>query len=113
MQTQQFAALASAARTAGGTVDLGSMPGGFIEMMIYIDATVVTGTTPSMIVTYQCSHDGVTFFDHTAGAAITVAGKQLIRLANTIGKFGRLSYAMTGTAPNFTFSANVGVKRCE
>lgn len=113
MQTQQFTALASAARTVTGTADLGAMPGGFIEMNIYAAVTAVSGTSPSMTVTYQCSHDGVTWFDHTAGAAITTATNQLIKIPANSGKYGRISYAISGTSPSFTFSVVVEAKRSE
>lgn len=111
MQTQTITALASAAKTASGTVDIGAVPAGFIEMNAYIAVTAVAGTTPSMTVTYQCSHDGVTFFDHTAGSAITAAANQLIKLPANIGKYGRISYAISGTTPSFTFSVVVEAKR--
>jgi hypothetical protein len=104
-------ALPSAARTTTGTVDLGAIPGEFDELCIYLDVTAVSGTTPSMTVTYQCSPDGVTFFDNTIGTAITVAGKQLIKVSSMTGGFGRLSYAISGTTPSFTFSAVVEAKR--
>ncbi|OYY34778.1 MAG: hypothetical protein B7X65_13655 [Polaromonas sp. 39-63-25] len=64
-----------------------------------------------MTVTYQSSPDGVTFFDNTAGAAITAVGKQLIKVPSTIGGYGRLSYAISGTTPSFTFSAVAEYKR--
>lgn len=104
-------ALPSAARTASGTVDLGNMIGTHNEVLIYIDVTAVAGTSPSMTVTYQSSPDGTNYYDNTAGAAITVVGQQLIKIANCAGKHGRLSYAISGTAPSFTFSAGVEAKR--
>lgn len=111
MPTQRFIALASGAQTVSGTADIAALAEGFAEMNIYIAATAVTGTTPSMTVTYQCSHDGVTYFDHTAGTAITAAGNQLIKIPDNMGKFGRISYAISGTTPSFTFSVVAEVKR--
>jgi len=61
--------------------------------------------------TYQSSPDGVSFFDNTAGATLTVVSKQLIKVPTVAGKFGRLSYAIGGTSPSFTFSAVVEAKR--
>lgn len=101
----------SAAYTASGTADIGTIPGEQTELLVYIDATAVTGTTPSMTVIYQSSPDNVTFWDNTAGTAITAAGKQLIKVPSTTGKYGRLSYVITGTTPSFTFSAQVEAKR--
>lgn len=104
-------ALASAARTASGTADIGAIPGEQTELLVYVDVTAVSGTSPSMTVTYQSSHDNSTFFDNTSGIAITAAGRQLIKIPTTTGKFGRISFAISGTTPSFTFSAVVEAKR--
>lgn len=113
MTITKVAALASAARTVTGTVDLGTVPGEHTELLIYLNVTAVSGTTPSMTVTYQSSHDNTTFFDNTAGTAITVAGKQLIKITSGAGNWGRLSYAISGTTPSFTFTADVEAKRLD
>lgn len=105
------AALPSAARTTSGTVDLGTIPGEHGELLIYLDVTASAGTGPTMTVTYQSSPDGVTFFDNTVGIALTATGKQLIKVPNNSGNYGRLVYAIGGTAPSFTFSAVVEAKR--
>lgn len=102
--------LASAARTASGTatVDAASE---YDSVDIYLDVTAVSGTSPSMTVTYQTSMDGgTTWFDVTAGAAITAAGKQAINVSRP-GAMGRISYAITGTTPSFTFSAIAQLRR--
>lgn len=111
MNVQTTTVLASAARTTSGTVDMGAIPGMFQELIVYLDATVVSGTTPSLTVTYQTSPDNVSWFDNTAGAAITAVGKQVIKVPTTAGNYGRLSYAISGTTPSFTFSAVVEGKR--
>lgn len=103
--------LPSAARTVSGAADMGALPLEYAEISIYIDVTAVAGTSPTMTVTYQVSPDGVTYYDHTAGAALTAAGRQSIRLASNIGSYGRLSYVIGGTSPSFTFSAVVECKR--
>lgn len=110
MRSTTVTPLASAARTVSGTVDIGGLPNEYAELCIYLMVTAVSGTTPTMTVTYQCSPDGVTFCDNTAGAAITAAGNQLIKVPANIGQFGRLSYVIGGTTPSFTFSAVVGAK---
>lgn len=104
-------ALASAARTTSGTVDIGAIPGETSELIVYLDATVVSGTTPSMTVIYQSSPDGINFFDNTTGTAMTVVSKTIIKVPTTTGRFGRLSYTISGTTPSFTFSAVVEAKR--
>lgn len=111
MTTAIQTTLASAARTVTGSADIGAMPNEYTEAIVYIDVTAVEGTSPTMTVTYQSSPDGVTFYDHTAGAEITATGKQRIAMPNTIGRFGRLSYAIGGTNPSFTFSAVIEFKR--
>lgn len=102
---------ASTARTVSGSIDMGALPAEFMELNIYIDVTAIGGTAPTMTVTYQASPDGVTFYDHTAGAAIMAVGRQLIRIPANAGNFGSLSYVIGGTTPSLTFSAVVGGKR--
>lgn len=111
MQTQQATALDSAAQTASGTASIGLLPDSYVELNIYVAVTAVSGTSPSMTVTYQCSPDGATWYDHTSGAAITAATNQVIKIASNAGKYGRLSYAISGTSPSFTFSAVAEAKR--
>lgn len=98
--------LASAARTTSATADIGAVVSEFDTLDIFIDVTAVTGTTPSMTVTYQASVDGgTTWFDGPASTAITAAGRQVLNVPNKLGALGRISYAITGTTPSFTFSA--------
>jgi hypothetical protein len=108
--TNFLQALPSGARIASGIADVGSFIDSHKELLIYIDVTAVSGTSPSMVVTYQSSPDGVTYYDNTAGTAITAVGKQLIKVPNCAGKHGRLSYAISGTSPSFTFAAAVEAK---
>lgn len=105
-----FTALPSAARTASGSADIGGVPENQPELSVYVDVTAVTGTSPSMTITYQSSYDGVNYYDNTAGVALTAAGRQLIKIPNNSGTYGRLSYALSGTTPSFTFSAVVEAK---
>lgn len=113
MQTQQVTALTSSAQTVSGTASVGQLPDGYVELNIYAAVTAVAGTSPSMTVTYQCSPDGTTWFDHTSGAAITAATNQLIKIPANAGKHGRISYAISGTSPSFTFSVVVEAKRSD
>ena len=103
-------ALASAARTVTGTIDLGAIPGDYQELTVYIDVTAVGGT-PSMTSTYQSSPDGVTFYDQTAGAALTAVSRQAIRVAANAGVFGRVAYTISGAAASLTFTVVVEYKR--
>lgn len=104
--------LSSAARTASGTAGLDSMVAEFDSVDIFIDATAVSGTSPTMTVTYQASVDGgTTWFDVSSGAAITAVGKQVINVPSKLGVQGRVSYAIGGTTPSFTFSAIAQLRR--
>lgn len=104
-------ALASAARTVSGTVDLGAVPGEASELAVYLEITAISGAGATITTTYQSSPDGVTFWDHTAGTAMTTVSKTLIKVPTVIGKYGRLSYVIAGTTPSITFSAVVEAKR--
>lgn len=111
MQSQLIPILASAARTATGAAAIDQAPSLFTEANIYVDVTAVSGTTPSMTVTYQTSPDGVTWYDNTAGSAITTSSRQLIKVPANLGVYGRLSYVISGTTPSFTFSAGFEGKK--
>jgi hypothetical protein len=111
MMSIQVTELASAARTTTGQSVGSAMPNEYEELNVYLNVTAVSGTTPSMTVTYQCSPDGTNWYDHTSGSAITAAANQLIKVNANIGKFGRLSYVISGTTPSFTFSAILEGKR--
>jgi hypothetical protein len=104
--------LPSAARTATSTAEIGGVVSEFDSIDIFLDVTAVSGTNPTMTVTYQASVDGgVTWFDVTSGAAITTAIKQSINVPSKLGAMGRLSYVIGGTTPSFTFSAIAQVRR--
>lgn len=100
--------LASAARTATAQSTAFSV-GQQDHLSVMIDATVVTGTTPSMAVNVEWSHDGTNWFVADPAdvfTAITVAGKKVKRF-EVKGTVARLNFAITGTTPSFTFSAHV------
>lgn len=111
MNLRQITELASAARTTSGNSVGSTLPEEYQELNIYLNVTAVSGTTPSMTVTYQCSPDGTNWYDNGAGSAITANTTQLIKVSSNAGKFGRLNYAITGTTPSFTFSAIIEGKR--
>lgn len=98
--------LASAARTAthqSTAFDVGN--GEHVSIMI--DATAVSGTTPSMTVNVEWSHDATNWFvadPADAFTAITVASKKVKQFA-VKGLYARLNNTIAGTSPSFTFSA--------
>lgn len=105
-------ALSSAARTASGTANLDGIPAAYDSVDLFIDVTAVSGTFPTLAVTYQASVDsGATWFDVSTGTAITAAGRQIINVPSKLGSSGRLSYAIGGTTPSFTFSVIAQFRR--
>lgn len=98
--------VASAARTANGTsaaIGLGNMP----TVNLEVETTAVSGTTPSMALTVLWSDDGVNFGANDGAAdtfaAITAVGN-VVKSLTVRAPYMQLSWALTGTTPNFTFS---------
>lgn len=78
------------------------------DLAVMIDATAVSGTSPSMTVSVQWSNDGTTWFTADpadAFTALTAAGK-VVKSFTVKGLYARLNYAISGTTPSFTFSAH-------
>lgn len=98
--------LASAARTATGQST--AFPIGASDTLsVLIDVTTVGGTTPSMTVNVEWSHNNVDWFvadPADAFTAITAASKKVKQFA-VKGLYARLNYTISGTTPSFTFSA--------
>lgn len=102
-----FPILTSAARTATAQSNAFSV-GGNDELAVLVDVTAVSGTSPSMTVNVEWSHDNVNWFSADPVdqfTAITAAAKK-VKLFSVKGLYARLNYTITGTTPSFTFSAN-------
>ena len=88
-----------------GSVDVGGA--GTLRAQVVVSAA--SGTTPSLTVTIQTSHDaGATDPWRTAGAAytaLTAAGSSPWQTF-PVDRFVRVSYAVSGTTPSFTFAVN-------
>ena len=110
MAARAITLLPSAARTSSGSGDGSSAAAEFREGNILLDITAVSGTSPSLTVTVETSADGANWFAHTAFTAKTAAGKDVLKLAN-VGSYVRVSYAISGTSPSFTFSVVLDGKR--
>lgn len=98
--------LASGAVTATGT-STGIDVGGAATLRAQVQVSAATGTTPSLTVTIQTSHDnGVADAWRTAGAAysaLTAAGNSPYQCF-VVDRYVRVSYAVSGTTPSITFA---------
>jgi hypothetical protein len=103
---QDVTLLASTALTASGQ-STGMDVGGAGTLRCQVVVSAATGTTPSVTVTMQTSHDnGVSDAWRTAGAAftaITAAGSSPFQ-SFAVDRFVRVSYVVSGTSPSLTTS---------
>ena len=78
------------------------------EVAVMLDVTAVSGTTPSMTVSVQWSNDGSTWFSADPADSFTAitAATKVTKSFVIKGLYARLSYAITGTTPSFTFAAH-------
>lgn len=102
-QGDQVVLAPSAVRTTSGS---GTALATDVHSTARLDLTVTaaSGTTPSLTVTVETSKDGSTGWV-SAGAfgAVTGAGTSR-KTAGGLDRFVRVSWAITGTTPSFTFT---------
>lgn len=77
--------------------------------VLVLDVTAVSGTTPSLTVTVETSHDGTTWVSAGAFAAITAVGSER-KAFSGLRDFVRGVAAISGTTPSFTFSVEGALK---
>lgn len=78
------------------------------NLSVLLRATAVSGTTPSLTVEVQWSHDGTNFASAATPdtfTAITATGS-VAKSFQVKGRFARLSYVISGTTPSFTLTAS-------
>ena len=103
--------LASAARTADGNSEAFDNGAQYDELLLAVDATVVSGTAPTLDGDLEFSPDGgTTWFVHSSMTQLTAAGKAVIQATNFGWKW-RFAYRIGGTTPSFTFSVHAALKR--
>lgn len=97
----------SAARTVNGSAGL-DLDDTVDQVRLVLDVTAVAGTTPSMVVVIEESHDGVNYNPTAVDTfpAVTAAGRtyRTIPTGTLFGQFFRARWTITGTTPSFTFS---------
>lgn len=77
------------------------------NLSVLVNATAVSGTTPSLTVEVVWSHDGTTFASAATPdtfTAITATGA-VVKQFPVKGRYARLKYTITGTTPSFTVTA--------
>lgn len=93
----------SAARTASGSGSPYVM-GARSTLRLTLAVTAASGTTPSATVTVETSGDGgTTWYSVGTFAAKTTTGTERKSFSG-LDRLARVSWAITGTTPSFTFS---------
>jgi hypothetical protein len=102
----------SAARTTSGSQRLSPGVGDYDRVAIYVNVTAASGTTPTLDLVLEDSPDGgATWFPVATAPQITATGLRAIRTDLSMHGDLRLSWAIGGTTPSFTFTANFSAQR--
>jgi hypothetical protein len=98
---------ALAARTATGTgVSQDGAAASANGAHVHLHCTVKSGTAaPSLTVIVEDSADNAAWSTIGTFAALTAVGALRLELAGTVRRYTRISWAITGTTPSFTFAA--------
>lgn len=96
----------SSAKTATGNSAAAILiddPGSQIALLVNVSAA--SGTTPTLDLKVQWSHDGTTWADADASDAFVqiTAAKVTVKLFPRRGPYFRLFWTIGGTTPSFTF----------
>lgn len=79
-------------------------------MVLYINVTAASGTTPNLVVKLQDSPDGgTTWYDVSSATAMTAVSTQAFRInlsATPASDLLRIAWVITGTTPSFTFKVD-------
>lgn len=103
-------ALDSEARTASGNSDSQDL-GQWVEMIIIVDVTAVSGTNPTLDIQLQYSPDDVNWYDDETEYFLQFYGvKDSIAKLTNFGQYVRIKYTIAGTDPSFTFSVDLILK---
>ena len=103
--------LASAARTTSGVSS--SIKVEQVDVLrFFVDVTATSGTSETLDITLQDSHDGSTWFTLRQIAQITGITRPIPQHFpnRAFGKYVRVSYTIGGATPSFTFSIHMEKK---
>lgn len=101
--------LASGARTTSGegsSIEIAEKK----ELIVTLDVTVVSGTTPTLDVKLQHSPDGSKWSDLGTAFAQKIAAGREVKAFTQFHKFVKVVYTIAGTTPSFTFSVEATAK---
>jgi hypothetical protein len=99
----------AAARTASGNSGLLAIQSGQARSAaLLLSVTAASGTSPTLDVSVEWSHDGTTFAaaDPVDSFAQLVAAGTRIESYTIKAPFYRVVWALSGTTPSFTFSVS-------
>lgn len=107
-ENSQIEASSAKTTTGNGTNVIGAIGG---RMAIFIDCTAASGTTPTLDLKLQWSHDGTNFADAEPADSFTqiTAAKKTVKVFDWKAPIYRLVWTIAGTTPSFTFSARAYV----
>lgn len=101
--------VASVARTTNS--DTGSLDSfGFGMVSFIIAATAVSGTNPTMQISFDVSDDNTNWSELIKTVQITATGTNRFQRISLSAKYYRFRWTLTGTTPSFTFSITSTLK---
>lgn len=101
--------LASGARTASGegsSVDLGNTK----ELVVTLDVSAASGTTPTLDAKLQHSPDGVKWSDLGTAFGQKTGVSREVKAFTQYHRYVKVVYTIGGTSPSFTFSVEATAK---
>lgn len=98
---------AGTARTVSGSSEVLLGHGGARFLRCQLDVTAASGTTPNLVVTIEDTIDGVNFYTIGTFAAKTTTGREVINITTPFADTLRVSWAISGTTPSFTFATSI------
>jgi hypothetical protein len=107
MASKLITVVASAAKTANGSATFGSQSTGGKALVIQLDQTAHSGTTPTLDVVVEDSVDGTNYNAVTGGSftqRTTSDGRECLRITAPFTEKLRVRWTVGGTTPSYTFS---------
>jgi len=111
--TEEFTFLKKTARTSSGETKAKDVSK-YRELIITLDSDAGTGTSPTLDVVVQYSHDGTNWYDLPNGTFTQVTNAAASKQTKQLDKFGnrmRIAYTIGGTSPSFNFGVFATFKR--